>query len=284
MPNFFGVFAADITLVQTASDMFNGLKCLFTGEEDTTDLISKLKLGQDSGHNPNFLIEPKEIQRILGYLKNYDALIYAEVSGVPGHFSTSVLEFDETHGFLYFDELNPINGHRLLVKAGKFKATSYYQGVEISFNAAHIKTTRKEGITRYKARIPNRIYYPQRRRAHRIRVSALNPIPFIGNFESHKGELRGHVHDLSNTGIGLIVYGFLPTDRDDQLQTCQIVLPKGQTVWFDLRLKFVEPASQGDRAHIGGVFENIDQKNQKKLERFLAAIERAELKRKIRMD
>lgn len=258
--------------------MLDTFKNIFSIEENT-GADSEVKPNPIFNRNPDFITEPKQIYRILGALKSRKALITATIPNIQESFATCLLEIDNKSEFVYFDELNPKNGHTHLLSAMKFKAATHFQGVAVTFNANDIVIGKSEGMISYRVPVPDCIFYPQRRDFHRVYIPTDYLISFSGIIATQKQSVKGRVNNISCTGIGLVLDGYTPIQTGDMFTHCQINLPEGQSIRFDLLLKFIKSPPQANQYQIGGHFQNMNAKNRKMLKQILAALERAEVKK-----
>lgn len=231
--------------------------------------------------NPNFLIEPNKINKVLREIEATFLLCTVQIDGSKRSYGTSILKIESATNTIVLDELIPKEGNVLLQAKKALKLSTFHQGLHLAFNLSHIESGIENGVTYYKAPLPERIFYPQRRKSPRVKVSLMD-LSFSGIAQG--GTLvRGHVSDLSQEGAGINVNFPMHTDpiqRGDKLKKCQIVFDNF-TMSFDFLVYLVKPLATGPyKVQIGGSFENISSKNQSKLEDFIASVELSEIRKR----
>jgi c-di-GMP-binding flagellar brake protein YcgR len=233
--------------------------------------------------NPNFLIEPNKINKVLREIEATFLLCTVQIDGSKRSYSTSILKIETATNTIVLDELIPKEGNALLQEKKALKLSTFHQGLHLAFNLSQIESGIENGVTYYKAPLPERIFYPQRRKSPRVKVSLMD-ISFSGIAQG--GTLvRGHVFDLSQEGAGINVNLPMhmhtdPIQRGDKLKKCQIVFDNF-TMNFDFLVYLVKPLATGSsKVQIGGLFENISSKNQSKLENFITSVELTEIRKR----
>lgn len=259
--------------------MMGIIKKLLKKKEKPTEQGSEF-YHPEQNSNPNFLTDPGKITRLLKNIEEASPLCTISIDGSTEHFSSSILDIQIDSKQIILDELLPKHGNELLISENKLKLSTIFNGIRLAFKLSDINTGSSHGIAYYKAAIPDRIYYPQRRSSPRIQITSLN-IPFSGVSDRTKLSIGGYIFDLSRGGLGVNLSNnkarFL---RGDTVKNCQINIDD-HTIIFDLSVRFVKTSNHGTgRTQIGGYFENISSKNKKQLEYFVASIEREEIRKR----
>ncbi len=259
--------------------MLGTLKTLFKKEEIIT--ISDPEIyDPEPNSNPNFLTNKNKIHRLLKEIEEASPLCTIFFESTDEKFSSSILDVQLDNNQIILDELLPSHGNHLMTKENKFKLSTIHKGINLAFQLEGVETGSSRGIAYYKTAIPDRIYYPQRRSSPRIQITSLN-IPFSGISQRTQTSIGGVVFDLSRRGIGISSPNNIARfQRGDLLRNCSITVDD-QAIHFDLAVRFVKNTHQGTRKTlVGGYFENIQSKSRNKIERFVAAIEREEIRNK----
>jgi len=258
--------------------MLGTLKRFFKKQEKPTNSDAEI-YDPELTSNPNFLTDARKINKLLKNIEEESPLCTISIEGTSEEFSSSILDIQLENQQIILDELIPEHGNELLNNAKHLKLTTIYNGIRLAFKLSHIKTGYSREIAYYKAAIPQRIYYPQRRSSPRIQLNTLN-IPFSGISDRTKSTVGGNIFDLSRGGIGFIIPNNRARfQRGDLIKNCQISLDDC-IMNFDLTVRFVKAANHGaGQTQIGGYFENITSKSQNKVERFVASLEREEIRK-----
>ncbi len=259
--------------------MLGTLKNLFGKEKNNEKSDSEDGYEPRLPSNPNFLTDPYKISKLLQDIESVAPLCTITFEGCQEEFSSSILEIKTNTQQIILDELIPEHGNELLHTQKPLKLSTYYNGIHLAFKLNKIQIGSSRGIAYYKADFPQRIYYPQRRKAPRLEISSIN-IPFSGISGKNNSSIGGTVFDLSRTGIGI----YLPDNRSriqrgDTIKKCRIVLDEYR-MEFDMAVRFVKKGSTNSvQTIIGGYFENLSNKSQNKLSFFVATLEREEIRK-----
>jgi len=257
--------------------MLGTLKTLFKKEE----IIATPELEDyvpEPASNPNFLTDQKKICQLLKNIEEASPLCTIIFKSSDQKFSSSILDVQLENNQIILDELIPPHGNNLMVRESNMSLSTIYNGIHLSFKLDNIDAGSSRGIAYYKTIFPSRIYYPQRRSSPRIQITSLN-IPFSGMSQRTQASIGGLVFDLSRGGVCITSPNNIARfQRGDLLRNCSITLDN-QTIDFDLSVRFIKKSNQGSRKTlVGGYFENIQSKGRNKIERFVAAIEREEIR------
>lgn len=257
--------------------MLGTLKSFFTKKEVIADSDSEF-YDPELKSNPNFLTDPYKIKSLLKEIEAASPLCTIIIESTDEQFSSSILDIQVENNQIILDELLPAHGNKLLLTENKLKLSTIYNGIRLAFNLSNITPGSSRGIAYYKTTIPDRIYYPQRRGSPRIQITSLS-ILFSGISARTKATVGGSIFDLSREGIGINAPNNIARlQRGDVLKNCRISIDN-QTIDFDLSIRFVKTSNQGaGKTLVGGYFENLPSKNRNKLERFIATLEREEIR------
>lgn len=257
--------------------MFNKLKHLFTKgdsypERENNDDLSPFE-------NPNFITLPDKIVTLLSEIEQSSPLCTVQIDGANQEYNSSILGIKAEKNLIILDELVPKEGNAELQVTRALKLSTYHKGIHLSFNLADIELGHSRGISYYKASLPDRIFYPQRRRSPRIEISSID-IAFNGVSERTGISVSGYLFDLSRGGAGIdMPVNRARVQRGDIIKNCQISF-EDYLMDFDLSVRFVKPVSMSSsKVQLGGFFENLSSKSQAKLSYFITSLERIEIRK-----
>jgi len=231
--------------------------------------------------NPNFVTDPSRIITLLQQVMELPPLCSVTFVNSDTTFFTSILDIEVKNKLLIFDQLAPPSGNSLIVENKSLKISTLLNGIPLTFNIKDITTGKSQDSIFYKAPLPEKIYYPQRRASLRIGIHS-TATDFLGTSPDGKIRLKGYVFDFSRGGIAVNI----STDsadilRGDVLTDCLINLPGKQILSFDLSVRSVKEISPGNqKKQIGGYFENLSVQGQRKLDRFISTLEREHLRKR----
>ena len=257
--------------------MLNKLKSLFTKEE--TDPIIEDEDGLAFAENPNFITDQLKIISLLSEIESSAPLCSIKIDGAKEDCSSSILGIKPDKNLIILDELIPKEANATLQQIKSLKLSTFHKGIHLSFNLSNIETGYSKGITYYRAALPQRIFYPQRRRAPRIEISSID-IAFSGVAERTGLSVSGYLFDLSRGGAGIDMPGNRARiQRGDKIKNCQITF-EDYVMNFDFSVRFVkQPSLNAPNVQIGGLFENLSGKSQSKLSYFITSLERVEIRK-----
>lgn len=257
--------------------MFNKFKSLFARREATPNPNENDDLSPFE--NPNFITSPDRIVNLLAEIEQGSPLCTIQIEGAPHDYNSSILGIKTDKNLIVLDELVPKEGNAALEATRTLKLSTYHKGIHLSFSLSGIELGHSRGISYYKAALPNRIYYPQRRHSPRIEISSID-IAFTGVSERTGISVSGYLFDLSRGGAGIdLPVNRARIQRGDIIKNCQINF-EDYVMDFDLSVRFVKPASSGSsKVQLGGFFENLSSKSQAKLSYFITSLERVEIRK-----
>lgn len=233
-------------------------------------------------NNPNFISEPGKIVTLLNQLVEAMPLCAINFEHIDEVFSSSVLEVNARSGYVILDEIVPAHGNHYALDQRQLKVTAQLKGVPISFKLHPLDARSAQGIAYYQAPLPTRLYYPQRRQAPRIPIDPGLALVVHGVLGEANVPVVGSVFDLSRGGLNMI----LPDQRGrlqrgDRIRRCHLALPEGTDLQFELTVRFSKPSPQTPRKRqVGAYFEQLSPAQQKKLDQFLVALEREEIRKR----
>lgn len=259
--------------------MLGSLKKFFGNDENQAP-ESEFYDPMPVSNNPNFLTDPSKIYRLLKDIEEASPLCKINFEGVKEEFNSSILDVQSENQKIILDELIPFHGNELILKHNRLKLSTNFKGIGLSFKLFDIVEGSSRGIAFYKARIPQRIYYPQRRSSLRVQIHSLN-IAFSGVINRTHSSIGGYIFDLSRGGVGIVCMSDrLRLQRGDIISQCKLIL-NDKTVNFDLAVRFVKTIGPGsNKVQIGGCFEKLSSKSQLKIEHIVVSLEREEIRRR----
>lgn len=258
-------------------EMFDKFKRFFNREE--TNQAEEGKDELSIFENPNFITDSDKIIGLLSEIEVSSPLCTIQIDGAPEEYNSSVLGIKPDKNLIILDELTPIEGNAHLQNVKSLKLSTFHKGIHLTFNLTEIEVGYSRGITYYKAALPQRVFYPQRRRSPRIEISSID-IAFSGVSERTGISVNGYLFDLSRGGAGIdLPVNRARIQRGDRIKNCQISFDE-YLMNFDLSVRFVkQPSLNSSKVQIGGFFENLSNKSQTKLSYFITSLERVEIRK-----
>ena len=244
--------------------------------------LQKAIRGEPSATPPDtdqYLFARKQIVALL--IQAYKAHVLLNVSfpHKKTHFSTALLGIYDEHGFIVLDELTPKLGHDLLLKQKRMQLTGRLQGVDLSFSSKLIEAREKGGVAFYKAELPKRIRYLQRRECFRVTSSGIRIAFHALRGKGTNQMMRGYLHDLSQKGVGVILEDDVDLLQGEILPNCIINIPGVGEALFSLEVRFIESGNRRQLTRLGGCFKDIDPQSLRKIRDTLNKMERVQARR-----
>ncbi len=197
-------------------------------------------------------------------------------------FQSLILEVDHDSNLLTIDELYPASDVGDVTAGEVVEITSRKKGIRLSFTTHIEMIDYDDGAPLYQLEIPASLKAKQQRRYFRIQVQPDSDIRL--NIFDEAG-LMCTVLNLSNNGIGFYVSGnhSEALRQKDHLRDCILKLPEKISINCGIDLRSVEFKKHPNRRTlVGGAFRNISQTDLKKLESFIASVQRTERKKESR--
>lgn len=230
-------------------------------------------------NNPNFVTEPDRIVKLIEAVALSSQQCSVTIKGSKTIFSTTLIDFQPEQNFLILDYLTPIEGNAILQIVKVLKLSAFANNIPLAFNLTIHNHGMKQGIPYYTASLPDRIYYPQRRKAPRIFIDKTSTLRFLTLTTHSDTPVSGVVFDLSRSGLCVnLSPPSIDLARGDSLKNCWIILPDEDTVTFDLAIRSVKTL-QGPKTQISGYFINMPPTSKRKLDRHIARLERATIRK-----
>ncbi len=229
--------------------------------------------------DPSEVSLPTQIAHILQRLARHHALITVSLPDCEDAFSSTILKLERDAGILSIDELNPEEGHGLLLAQKRLRISARLKGVAVDFETALQDVRKEDGIAIYSVAIPTLLHYHQRRAHFRAVIGPAHEVPIVLE-TTHGRLLEGQVHDISPGGIGARFHHVAADELrcGQRLESCAIKLPRGQTVHSALEVCFVDPSEAPAELKVGGRFIELNRGNEHMIARFIADLERQRLK------
>ena len=110
------------------------------------------------GPVPSEVTLPTQIAHILQRLCRHHALITVSLPDCEDSFSSTILKLERDAGILSIDELNPEEGHRLLLARKRLRISARLKGVAVDFETSLRGVSQKDGIAIYSVSIPSTLH------------------------------------------------------------------------------------------------------------------------------
>lgn len=254
--------------------MFGALRKVFIHDANQIDTA-------ETKSNPNLVDEPQKILKLLQQIIESPPLCTVTIPNANRTFFTSILDIEKEKNRVIFDQLSPPSGNSLLSQCPVIKVSTFVNGINLTFHLKEITQIPSPEQLNYQALIPETIYYPQRRSSPRIQTDS-TAINFHGTSKDTGLLIKGYVLDLSRTGLCVaLTKNGTNILSGDKLTDCVIHLPDGSPFAFDLSVRSVRKSSANNpQKQFGGFFNSVTVRNQNKLDRYICALERRQIRKR----
>lgn len=229
--------------------------------------------------NPSFVTDHHKIIHLLEQLIIEPPRCTVTIDNSDSLFITEILGIDPD--VIRFSSLSPSDGNQLVILQGTLKLSTALSGIPLTFNLHDISVDQVANPPCFKAPIPEKLYYPQRRLSKRMSTNS-SAIEFKGVSRDTGAIVQGYVTDISRGGLS-VIYNSSRSNimRSDHLNNCTVLLPENQTIAFELTVSAnKKPILGSSKRHLGGQFENLYPQDEKKLDRYLSTLERQQLRKR----
>lgn len=216
-----------------------------------------------------FLIQSQsEIVRILRSLIQQRAMVSANLDGSKASLVTTLLLVDPPRDLVVLDYgPDPRTNERVLA-ARKLFCLTKLDHVEVKFTVHEVKQARLEGQPVFCARLPETLYYPQRRSFYRLTLPKTSPLSCAVRL-GDGSVISLSVIDISVGGVGLLdPRGTAPLVSGAVYPNCRLALPGLGEVAFDLEVRsLLKSGEAGKRACCA--FHNLKPDHAMLIQRYL---------------
>ncbi|WP_455223346.1 flagellar brake protein [Kaarinaea lacus] len=219
----------------------------------------------------------QKICEIFQLLKETRTVLTVKLPDSKKQFSSSIIKVDLEKKQFTLDEIYPVDGHKLFENTGKLIALAELHGARISFETCRITSDNSRQISSYQCHIPESVSYIQRREEYRVSVHSTQIIQITAEHRETNQLVQGRVCDISPQGIGIVFNTAHTIKPGDQLNRCQLMLPRNDSVNFSLDVRHIESTTPGT-IRVGGSFLDLTTRSREIISRFVRHLERASIK------
>jgi len=242
------------------------LKELFTHSEQETDLIND---------NPNFVTRPNRIIHMLRVLR--DAATQVTVAMPDGsEFPSKILAVSNQD--LTLDQFSSREAHQKIQPNIEITIKAKQQAVPFTFKST---VTSKKGnkLGSYKASLPVKIYYPQKRAFFRVPLEHFNSLTFRAALEFSENTLTGHILDISSGGLSLSMRTNVYLTKGSTLTPVSLSIAGNETIICDLLITSIRKPSHDAYTRVGCQFLNLNTETKQAISKFIITYERKRAKK-----
>lgn len=218
---------------------------------------------------------PAHIYLLLKRVFDHHSLLTVYIGQRPEAYTSAILEVLRDERYLVLDELTPRSGHLQLSADPYIQVRAVLDAVELKFQSRVTQISDLDGLPFYKVPFPERVSYPQRRRAHRVAIPLSRGIP-VRFVLADERELECELRDLSPGGMCARIRGArLDVSLEiGDIAMCRIGLPGQRHIVTDTEICYVEDPISGRVPRIGARFINVSPEQARRIAQYCAELER----------
>jgi len=260
--------------------MLHKLKSLFANKAPKEEpKIEKLFVGPpvpEISNNPNFITEPRTIIDIIRSITAIPLVCSIPSTPEDDVYISKIIELQVEKNKLLLKPLYPEHGNNELQQQKKLKLTTHLNGIHMSISLHEVTAHKIQNSLYYSANLPERIFYPQRRKIARFHTSEQS-ITFYGISERTGSTVCGKVINLSRRGCAIITNNASARARiGEDLTDCMLNIGHHTRIYFDFKIRHISPPSDS-LVILGGTFPYVESMQQQfSLDEFLAKLEAEE--------
>ena len=179
------------------------------------------------------ITDRSRIARLLERLASQHTLLTVVIPGQPQHYTSNIVAVEGD--LVLLDELMPADGHRLLLEVRTLQVAGKLEGIDFRFIATLEGVDTTDDMITYRANLPARLEYRQRRMDYRAHIPIAQRLRVIID-EGDEGVIEGELYDLSLGGVGMILPGETPTLLPGSWYECAIEMP--DETWLYCQIEF----------------------------------------------
>jgi len=212
---------------------------------------------------------------LLKRLKSVRALVSVTINKDKTIYNTIIIDINTNKQWLYLDELNSADGHKIIRKGTTIHFDGRIKGVQVKFTTHVLSVEDSNHIAMYRLALPKQMLYQQRRQHYRAtanndhHLGVTIPIPL-------KQNITGSIVDISAGGFCSRL-DLLATDTIQERQAifdATISLPGHNSITCDIEVRSVRHYPEQGYSLIGGKFLEIEPNQQTHVERIVAMLDR----------
>lgn len=221
----------------------------------------------------------------LEMLQQHHSFIEVKFPRLQQSFQSLILELHPEESYLLLDELYPPNGRQALVEGDTVEISGRDRGVNVSFFSRLLLREIVDDMPAYRMELPEEIGISRRRCAYRIYVERETGLR-IDIRPDEQTVLDAGIVNLSSEGIKLNVEGDISgrLEHHRQWEGCLIRLPGDIDIDCDIEVRNAYVMRRPRLQTLVGAKLHIAQAPQRaKLDQYLAAVQRRQRRRELRL-
>ena len=221
--------------------------------------------------------DPTRMAVLLDRMARHHTLLTIEIPGSDEQYTSSIVAVNSPYVLL--DELLPSSGHRKLLEVRRLQVSGKLEGIDIRFSAGLEDVEEQDGMITYRAHLPVRLEYRQRRMDYRAHIPIAHPLRVV--IAGEGGSVtEGELYDLSQGGAGIVLPGEAPVLKPARWYDCAIELPDAW-LFCTLEMRHAKDMPAGDRHLIGARFADLSPVQTRLVAHTITGLEREQIRKRV---
>ncbi len=238
------------------------------------------------GHTPEIsqqIEAPGSIGLLLDRVQQKHCLLSIRIGDIDEIFSSIILEVDSRRRFIVLDEITPAEGQAYLHLDSRIHVDTRVDGIELHFDCQVTGISESDGAPYYKVPFPAQIQHTQKRRYYRALIPLTKSVPIVLQTQEF-GTLHGELRDISVGGFSarLLNGATELISNGTSIQRCLITLPSGAKISASIEICHLDDVESARSPRIGARFYNLGRRDERRIEKFVAALDREISKKQIK--
>ena len=214
------------------------------------------------------------ITLLLERLRQQHCLLAIKPDSHDTVYTSLVLEVEPQRRYYVLDALTPDAGNAVLCRDRHLHATAHSEGIDLTFRGKVTAVAENAGAVYYRVPFPEAIEYRQKREHRRVLIPLAQRVPIL--LQTDPGAIiRGELRDISPGGCNIRLTGAtVELAERDVLPRCVITLPAATRITATIEICHVAPTGTRRPHRIGARFYNLSRGDERRIEQFIAFIDR----------
>ena len=229
----------------------------------------------------SFRVENRsEVESLLKKLNKNHTLLSIRLGDNNKTFGSMLLEINLEQDYLVLDEIYPRHEIKKSLLNCKLAIDAQLDGIELEFRAQIQAIAEQEGVEYYKVSFPKSLFFYQRRASFRVGVGISTAIP-VALSTIDDVLLHAELRDISLGGISARINTPVAGNFEvgQEIPTCVIQTSDNKKIVCSLEIARIEAQDNAQSIRIGARFIRLSSSDRHELSRFIAKLERENIKK-----
>ncbi len=230
--------------------------------------------------NSEIIKKHEDIFALIEKIHASHSLLTVTINNEQAGYGSTILEINGEENYLVLDELNPLDGHEKIAIGSIIKVNTQHAGALVRFKVNIEAIGGDEDAAYYKAPLPERIEYHQRRNWFRVSIGINETVPVSLRTEDDV-VISAELRDISVGGMALRINdcSHVKLREGDFIPSCVIKVSEQKQIMAALNICRVQNIKESGMLRIGVQFVKMNNTDIRELEHFVAEMQREMIKK-----